>query len=234
MLRKRLIAPLLVLIASACANQGTATVHVIEERQASPERIRSDEALTIVALSSFTGKDIIHCMEQALRDEAPDLKIVSPEKFRNSLFPLFEPATAPRSAEDLAALMGKPMVTRRIAEFGVRYVVALRGQTKSTEETWGQVYGAGTRGGFAIGGISVDLETDLHATILDLKSARPVAEMEAWKSGHFKAGIFIFVPYLIASPTEAVTCKTLAQRVVGYMSAAPLSPDAPLPTNNKK
>ena len=189
------------------------------------EKIAAGESLTIVSVSSSTTEDVLGCVEDSLRKRAPELTIIPFRKFRNSMFPWFEPSTTPGSDEELAQLMGKSNVRQRVMDFGLRYVVALSGRTQATGiDSWGGCFG-GYAGAACVGGNSLDRRTNLTAAILDLKSSRSVGEIEATGSGTSQMGLILLLPYLIVTPTESVTCDALAQRIVRFVTGAPLPPN---------
>ena len=87
-------------------------------------------------------------------------------------------------------------------------------------DSWGGCAGAGP-GAACVGGASFDNRTDLTAAILDLKSSRSVGKLEATGSGTSKVGLIILLPYFVFTPTEAVTCDALAERIAGFVTGAP-------------
>lgn len=172
------------------------------------------EALAVISTSALAGRDVLQCVEDALLKEIPDLNIVSDRVFRDALFPWFEPGTAPTSAEELAELLSKSVVSKQIDDMKVRYVVAVGGGTRTTEERWGGTAG-GPQAAVVIGGVSINRKTELVAQVLDLKSARPIAEMETSVEGKGGYGIIILIPYISIPQTESKACKALAEKIAG-------------------
>jgi hypothetical protein len=210
MLRGALAFGVAALLAVSCA---PTTIEIEDDRAGQPLELAEDEALTFVALSKSIPEDLVACVEGSLGEQAPDLTIVPSRQFRDSLFPWFEPSTAPRSDSDLVALMGRPAVLRRIEDLGLRYVVSLTGGSETVgNDGWG-----GCAGGYAavacVGGAGIERKTDLTAAILDLTARRSVGEVTATGSGTFEAGLILLVPYILVTSTEADTCLALAHRV---------------------
>ena len=67
------------------------------------EKIAEGESLTIVSVSSSTSEDVLGCVEDSLRKQAPGLAVIPFRKFRNSMFPWFEPSTTLGSDECLTS-----------------------------------------------------------------------------------------------------------------------------------
>ena len=205
------------LVAASCA---TSTVEVQDTRPGLRGGIAADESLTIVSVSSSISEDVLKCVEDSLRGEAPALIVVPSRKFRDSMFPWFEPSTMPGSDDHLAQLMGKPSVRQRVMDLGLRYVVALSGGTYTAgNDSWG-----GCAGGYAaaacVGGMTIDMKTDLTAAILDLTSSQSVGEIEATGAGTSGAGLILLLPYFFISSTETYTCRALAHSIARFVSGS--------------
>lgn len=214
----------LALIVAACTN--TATPMIQETRQSHAGDFSLGEAVTVVRLLSEVGDETASCVGRSIHESEAGINVVSSSKFRDGMFPWFEPGTTPTTVNGLAELMGMPAVKRRIEEFGVRYVVAVGGDISKELSNWGGVEQLGPLGGVFAGGVSYKNSTRLAAVILDLKQARPVGEVSASAEGGGGFGLVFIVPYFVAGPdTEAITCEVIANRVVGFLKGEPQPPD---------
>jgi hypothetical protein len=201
---------LLLFLFSACARGE------IEVRDDDPKPIgiAVGETLSFVSLSTTLPEGALKCLENSVKSQAPDLTVIPSQEFRDSLFPWFEPGTIPNNDEDLAELMDKPKVQKKVREFRLRYLVALQGRSRGEGlDQWG-----GCVGGYAmvgcVGGMSVDSQTDLTASIIDLQSSRTLVEIEASGSASTSAGLILIVPYLVVGDSLTDTCRALAGHVV--------------------
>lgn len=202
-----------------------ATPEIRETREAPAANLAPGEAITIVSLIAGPEKESADCVAEAIRELEAEIKIVAPQAFRDGMFPWFEPGTAPTTADGLARLMEQPLVHRKIATYGVRYVVAIGGESASDLDGWGGGFGAHGVG-VVVGGFNWTTATRLVATILDLKQARPVGEVSAAASGGGGAGILLIFPYIVPSAdTGAITCQAIAERVVGFLKGEAQPPD---------
>jgi hypothetical protein len=199
-------------LGAACSTTEFETGGITKINSGIPAPISSIQALAVVGTSTKIGDSILQCVENALHKEAPNLKIVPYKKFRNSMFPWFEPRTAPTSAEELTELFAKPIVLTRIDELKVRYVVAIGGGTQTSEEGWGGVVG-GPHGAVLIVGADVNKQTSLDVKVLDLELARPIAETKVTARGQGGFGLIVLIPYVSIPQTESVACKKLAEQI---------------------
>jgi hypothetical protein len=180
----------------------------------------ADEVLTIVSLSTEISEDVIQCVEESLRDEAPGLNVMPSRQFRNSFFPWFEPNTAPHSDEDLALLMDRDGVRQHVSDLGLRYVVSLSGRTYTVgKNSWGGCVG-GYAGAACVTGMEIETQTDLTAAIHDFTSSRSVGEISATGAGTSAAGVILLLPYVVFSSAEADTCRALAKRINAFVTGA--------------
>ena len=207
---KLAFASLLLFLLSACA-RGEVEVR---DDDSKPIGIAEGETLSFVSLSTTLPEGALQCLESSVKRQAPDLTVIPSQEFRDSLFPWFEPGTMPDNDEDLAELMNKPKVQQKVRDFGLRYLVALKGRNRGEGlEQWG-----GCVGGYAavgcVGGMSVDSQTDLTASIIDLQSSRTLGEIEASGSASTSAGLILIVPYLVVGDSLTDTCRALAGHVV--------------------
>jgi hypothetical protein len=124
MFARPIIALLAILTLGAC------TTARVEDAREGVTGIREGESVVIMAKSYHLGNETeakyIRCIENALGRGREGLRVIPNGEFVDSLFPWFEPRTAPAETKNLAKLMERPGVAERIAEQGVRYIIWLR------------------------------------------------------------------------------------------------------------
>ena len=188
-----------------CSGGGTPRVQ--EQRQLAAGEIAPGDAITVVGLTG-TSEDVLECIDDALRNLMPGVKVIPPAEFRETMFPWFEPNVAPKATDTLSRLLRRTTVKRRIDALRVRYVVTIGGGTVGTSSP---LRGSGSLGA------SFQHSTKLTAGILDLKKARLVNEIEAGAKGGGAIGLFVMIPIFVSPGTETITCKAIAERVVAFV-----------------
>ena len=117
----------------AAATTGCVTTRVEDARMATTG-ITEGDTVVILAKSYHLGNETeakqIACVEDALARGAGSLNVIPHDQFIDSIFPWFEPRTAPSETKGLAALMARPGVAEKVAAQGVRYIVWLDGDTE--------------------------------------------------------------------------------------------------------
>ena len=105
----------------------------VEDARESVTGIEAGESVVILAKSYHLGNETedkyINCVEDALARGSKGLRVIPHRQFVDSLFPWFEPRTAPVETKGLPKLMERPGVAERIAEQNVRYIIWLDGDT---------------------------------------------------------------------------------------------------------
>lgn len=197
----------------------TATPNIQETQDAVIGQLSQGEALAVVNVA--TSDDILECVCRELRKAEANLRVLAPATFRDATYPWFEPDIAPTRTEDLATLLARPLIKDKISELGVRYVVALSGQTTYQTQRWGGVIGGGTypRGAaFILGGTETDKQTKISAAVLDLSEVRLAKKIDVSAEGEGAAGMIVFIPYVFLPPaTEVISCEALADRIAAFL-----------------
>ena len=188
----------------------------VENSRESVTGIGADEAVVIMAKSYHLGNETeanyIDCIEDSLAGGKRGLNVIPHKQFVDSLFPWFEPRTAPAETKGLTALMERPGVADRIREQGVRYIVWLDGDTDKVAGGGSLSCAAGPGGGGCFGFAWWQKNADYNASVWDLQELESAGSVSADVSGtSFLPALVIPIP-LIAR-TQAAACKGLARQL---------------------
>ncbi len=151
---------------SACV---TSRVEHIKEAKTG---IAEGESIVIMAKSYHLGNEteakFIDCVGDAIGRGRDGLRVIPNQEFVDSIFPWFEPRTAPAETKGLAALMSRPGVAETIQKQGVRYVVWIDGDTDKTAGGGSMSCAIGPGGGGCFGFAWWQNDSDYDATVWDL------------------------------------------------------------------
>lgn len=186
--------------------------------------IADGESVVIMAKSYHLGNETeasyISCVEDALGRGRSGLDVIPHQQFVDSLFPWFEPRTAPAETKGLQKLMERPGVAERIAEQGVRYIIWLDGDTDRVAGGGSLSCAAGPGGGGCFGFAWWQNDADYNASIWDLKGLDSAGTVSADFSGtSFLPALVVPIP-LIAR-TKAAACKGLAEQLQAFIVSEP-------------
>ncbi len=213
-----LVAGLALTFASGCVTSR------IENAREGKTGIDEGDSVVIMAKSYHLGNETeasyISCIEDALSRGRGGLNVIPRQQFVDSLFPWFEPRTAPAETKGLAKLMQRPGVANRIKEQGVRYIIWLDGDTDRVAGGGSLSCAAGPGGGGCFGFAWWQNDADYNASIWDLEALQSAGSVTADYSGtSFLPALVVPIP-LIAR-TKAAACKGLADQLQAFIVAEP-------------
>jgi len=218
----RLLARAALVFAAACTASGCVTSRVEGSRQGNTG-IGQGESVVIMAKSYHLGNETedayIACVEEALAKGKRGLSVIPHKKFIDSLFPWFEPRTAPAETNGLPKLMERPGVKDRLEEQNVRYIIWLDGDTEKVAGGGSLSCAAGPGGGGCFGFAWWQKDADYNASVWDLDGLESAGTVSADVSGtSFLPALVIPIP-LIAR-TQAAACKGLADQLHSFIVAS--------------
>ena len=192
----------------------------VEDSREGLTGINEGDTVVILAKSYHLGNETeakyITCIENALGRGSRGLRVIPHKEFIDSLFPWFEPRTAPAETKGLPTLMERPGVAKRIAEQGVRYIIWLDGNTDRVAGGGSLSCAAGPGGGGCFGFAWWQNDSDYDASIWDIDGLESAGTVSTDVSGtSFLPALIIPIP-LIAR-TQAAACKSLADQLRDFI-----------------
>jgi hypothetical protein len=198
------------LLSTACV---TSTV---QDARTGLTGISEGESIVIMAKSYHLGNETemkyIRCIENNLSRGKNALRVIPHGEFVDSLFPWFEPRTAPAETKNLAKLMDRPGVADKISEQGIRYIIWLDGDTERVAGGGSLSCAAGPTGGGCFGFAWWQKDADYNASIWDLQGLESAGTVSADVSGtSFMPALVVPLPFI--ARTQSKACKTLADQL---------------------
>jgi len=118
------------MLVSAC------TTTTIDEFRQGETGIESHESIVLLGRrqgSNYeTRTEFVQCVGDRMNRGGDSIKVIPEQEFVDAMFPWFEPRTAPMRSSDMQLLMDQPQVAAKIADYGIRYIVWLDGQTETS------------------------------------------------------------------------------------------------------
>ena len=206
--------------ALACAGCVTSRV---EDARESQTGINAGEGVVVMAKSYHLGNETeekyIRCVEKALGNGAGGLRVIPHREFVDSLFPWFEPRTAPAETKHLPKLMDNPGVADSIAAQKVRYIIWLDGDTERVAGGGSLSCAAGPGGGGCFGFAWWQNDSDYEASVWDLNELESAGTVTTDVSGtSFLPALVVPIP-LIARP-QSKACKALAGQLQLFITSS--------------
>ena len=192
----------------------------VENARESVTGINEGESVVVMAksyhLGNETEENYINCVEKALSSGSKGLRVIPHREFVDSLFPWFEPRTAPAETKNLPKLMERPGVARQLEQQGVRYIIWLDGDTERVAGGGSLSCAAGPGGGGCFGFAWWQKDSDYNAAVWDLNELESAGMVSTDVSGtSFLPALVVPVP-LIAR-TQSKACKSLAGQLRSFI-----------------
>lgn len=188
----------------------------IEQSREAATGLGADEAMVILGRASYndhqTEESFTDCVVNILSSGSRPVRVIPENEFKDSLYPWFEPRTAPTSAEELGKLFARPGVQDRIDESKVRYLAWIEGDTVVIDSGGSMSCTISTFGGGCFGVSYWEEDAKYEASIWDLRNLTSAGVISADANGtSYLAGLVIPIP-ILARPGNAA-CKGLAKQL---------------------
>ena len=203
--------PLLLLtLLSACVTAR------IEDNRLGMTGLNDGEGIVIMAKSYHLGNEtenkFISCISRNMRDGASGLRIISNQEFVDSLFPWFEPRTAPANMQSLPLLMNRPEVASIIKNNGIRYIIWVDGNTNSSGGGGNLSCAVGPGGAGCFGFAWWSDDAKYEASVWDLSDFSEDGNVTADYSGtSFLPAVIIPIPFIARTQNRA--CQGLSEQL---------------------
>ncbi|MEX0738313.1 MAG: hypothetical protein WD071_03120 [Pseudohongiella sp.] len=199
---------------------GACTTTTIDEFRQGVTGINAGESVVILGrrqgAAYETRAEFVECVGERMASGNDGITVVPEQVFVDALFPWFEPRTAPMRSEDLQELMAQPLVTDQMAEFGLRYIVWLDGETQTTNRMGSISCAVGPGGGGCFGFGSWEDDSSFEARVWDVSSHTAVGTISADASGQSYMPA-VFVPIPLIARVEANACNSLADQLKQFV-----------------
>lgn len=207
------------LLLTAC---GTST-HVDEYRVSETRLpVKASEKIVIMgrrhAGEYETEPDFIDCIGNKLVTGG-QVAVMPEQQFLDSLYPWFEPRTAPLGLKRMGGMMRDPLIATRIRKLGIRYMIWVDGNTETTEKNGGFSCGLAPGGGGCFGFASWDKNSNYEAIIWDLSKLDEKGRVKVDSKGSsYLLAIGAPIPFIAQVQGEA--CEGIGTRLQSFFSSA--------------
>lgn len=181
---------------------------------------RDTEAVVVLSrqhTAAFqTEASLVQCVGNELGGGSDSLSVVPQQAFLDSLYPWFEPRTAPLNLDRLKSMLDDPLLQSAMGKFDIRYIVWVEGSTETTESFGGMSCTLTPAGGGCLGlGMWQD-EGSYEATIWDFKELHETGRISADSRGtSYMPAIIVPIPLLAMVQTD--TCRGLGRQIQSFI-----------------
>ena len=206
------------LVLTGCGVQSTTQ----EVRQAQTDL--GDHSIVILSrkhkTQGETEDEFVSCVSGNVNSGQDALPVLPEQDFVDATFPWFEPRTAPLTMEDLSKVINRPLLTERIQEIGVRYLVWIEGTTQRSDES-GSLQCTVVTGGIpaCFGFLSWENGANYEASIWDVHRGMSVGTLSSEATGtSFVPAVVVPLPFIARVRQRA--CNKLAEQIKGFLGSS--------------
>ena len=197
----------------------------LEESRSLATHIEDHEAVVLLAKPHVEGTsaedDFMDCVGDKIARRS-GIRVQPNNDFQDSMFPWFEPSTAPQRPEGMAQLLSRPAVRQRMEESGVRYIVWVDGLTRQTDSGGSISCAIGPGGGGCIGFGWWEKESDYDAIVWDLQEYKSAGSVSTNVTGT-SAIVGAIVPLPFIARVQGTACDRLAEQLGGFLQGTDAS-----------
>ena len=195
----------------------TATVQEVRERATG---IVGSETVVVLGRrsrpsSNETEVDFIQCVADNLSSDR--VAVLTEQDFVDATFPWFEPRTAPVNANELPALLDQPMLSERLEQLGLRYVIWVQGKTERVSEGGSVTCGMSPAGGGCFGFLTWENDASYEASVWDTQEQQAAGRVSSDAAGTSYMPALV-VPIPIIARVQNSACTGLASQLEGFLT----------------
>ncbi|MEM6709430.1 MAG: hypothetical protein AAF648_11645 [Pseudomonadota bacterium] len=213
--RRLALLALLILTQTACV---TATVQAVRETSTG---MTSGDSIVVLGRrsrpnSNETEFNFVNCVNRKVSSGTNAIGVVDEQRFRDALFPWFEPRTAPGQASDLSELIAQPALAERFNDIGLRYVVWVEGSTQRIDQggSLSCTVTPGSAGCF--GFLTWENDSSYEAQIWDVRSGRQAGKVSSEANGTSYLPALV-VPIPMIARVQLGACNSLSNQLKTFL-----------------
>ncbi len=216
MIKNLLLSLPFTLLLAGCVNS------TVQEVRSGATGIRDSDQVVVLGRRHNNGyetePDFVSCVGNSLGSGRDRIAVLPERQFVDTLFPFFEPRTAPLEIRDLPSLMANEMVAARLQQKRIRYLVWLDGSTSTNDTTGSMTCAVSPAGGGCFGFVSWDRESAYEASIWDLESMTRVGKIstDATGTSYMPA---VILPLPLIARVQSSACGGMAAQLKAFLQA---------------
>jgi hypothetical protein len=165
-----------------------------------------------------TEPDFIRCVGKHIMARDKSIHVIDELEFINSLYPWFEPRTAPMRPQDIARLLKQEPVAEKMLELRTEYMIWVDGTTVRTDSAGSMTCGIGPGGAGCFGFGTWGNDSNYEATIWDFTDQAEVGRINTSASGQsYMPAVIIPIP--IIAPVQGTACDGIGDQLLEFLSS---------------
>lgn len=163
-----------------------------------------------------TEAGLVSCLGRKLKSNVKGLNVIEAEEFQNTLYPWFEPRTAPLTVEKFIQTLDQPLLSDAIKSQNIKYMIWIEGATEKVNG-YGSLSCGITPGGAGCFGFGAwEDESKYEASIWDFENTKEVGKITTDASGtSYVPAVVIPIPLL--ARVQANACDGMGEQLSNFL-----------------
>ena len=165
-----------------------------------------------------TEPDFIECVGDHIASRDRSIRVIGELEFINTLYPWFEPRTAPLRPQDIDRLMLQEPVAQKMAELKTEYMIWIDGSTIRSDSAGSMTCAIGPGGGGCFGFGTWTNDSNYEAAIWDFTDRTEVGRVNTSATGQsYMPAVVIPIP--IIAPVQGTACDGIGDQLLEFLSS---------------
>ncbi|RLA43737.1 MAG: hypothetical protein DRR06_11355 [Gammaproteobacteria bacterium] len=164
-----------------------------------------------------TEPDFISCIGKEI-NQAAKVGVVGELEFMNSVYPWFEPRTAPLGLKRMDKMLNQPSIAQRIRSQNIRYMIWVDGNTETTDRKGSISCAVGPGGGGCFGFATWEKQGVYEAVIWDLHDSDEEGRVKVDAHGSSYL-IAVGIPVPIIAQVQDQACEGIGRQLRSFFTS---------------
>lgn len=165
-----------------------------------------------------TESSLVECIGRQLKSSIRGLDVVDEREFQDTMYPWFEPRTAPLTMDKFIQILDQPMVSEALENRNIRYMVWIEGATEKINGIGSMSCAIVAGGGGCFGFGAWEDESRYEASIWDFSETREVGRISTDASGtSYMPAIIVPIPLL--ARVQANACEGMGKQLGEFLQS---------------
>jgi hypothetical protein len=165
-----------------------------------------------------TEPDFIKCVGKHIMARDKSIQVMDELEFINSLYPWFEPRTAPLRPEDIHKLLQHEAVADKASTLKIEYMIWIDGSTVRGDSAGSMACGIGPGGAGCFGFGTWSDDSNYEAVIWDFTDKAEVGRVNTSATGQsYMPAVIIPIP--IIAPVQGTACDGIGDQLLEFLSS---------------
>lgn len=165
-----------------------------------------------------TEPSLVSCIGTQLKRNIRGLDVIPESQFVNTMYPWFEPRTAPLNMEKLMLVLDEPLIRSEIERQSIRYMIWIEGATERINQIGSMSCAFAPGGGGCFGFGSWEDESQYEASIWDFENSREAGRISTDASGtSYMPAVVIPIPVL--ARVQSGACDGMGEQISSFLAS---------------